>query len=251
MSSETINLLVGTLNDLDSKLRQCDSEVRRLGDLRVDLKGTTAGLQTAGKELQGVASALREGAMTMRELDMSATLKRLAEIEKILDARSRELETAIDREIAELGDSLKHVVQQQLAALPERIGPPIGTALDQQLKTTKDAIARINADAKARGDELSAEFEAKIGTLSRTIESHTGTMAQAVERLQSLFSAAQQSQSSTIMRALAEAEARDASAGERLERQLGARLDRLAGKITMALAVASIAAILSAVTIFV
>jgi hypothetical protein len=70
-------------------------------------------------------------------------------------------------------------------SLPVRIGSPIGTALDQRLKTTKDAISRVAMDAKTRDDELSAEFESKIGTLSRSADSHAGTMSQAVEVLRS------------------------------------------------------------------
>ena len=77
------------------------------------MKAAASGLHSVGKDLQDVASGLREGASTMRDLDMAATLRRLAEIEGALDARSQQLEKAIADKEAKAAELLK--TQEMLA----------------------------------------------------------------------------------------------------------------------------------------
>lgn len=169
MSSEKINELIESLNNLQTKLQSLDGETRRIGELRGDLKSMASGLTATGKELQAVAGAMIDGATTMRGLDMGATLKRLAEIEQAIDARLLELGKVIDRDITELGESLRQQVSKQLDALPAQIGPTVTLAFDQQFTTTNAAIgllvkehqtlknvlesgiARVVADANERG----------------------------------------------------------------------------------------------------
>lgn len=169
MSSEKINELIESLNNLQTKLQSLDGETRRIGELRGDLKSMASGLTATGKELQAVAGAMIDGATTMRGLDMGATLKRLAEIEQAIDARLLELGKVIDRNITELGESLRQQVSKQLDALPAQVGPTVTLAFDQQFTTTNVAIgllvkehqtlknvlesgiARVVADANERG----------------------------------------------------------------------------------------------------
>jgi hypothetical protein len=85
----------------------------------------------------------------MRELDMAATLRRIAEIEAVLDARSEQLAAVIDREIAELGESVRHQLSKQIDALPIQLGNTVAAAFDKQFKATKTAIDSLVANAGA------------------------------------------------------------------------------------------------------
>ena len=250
MPSETINQLVGSLNELQSKLNQLDGEARRLGDLRGDLKSTAAGLAAAARELQTVTTALGDGAATMRELDMTATLARLAEIETALDARSRLLEQAIDREIAELGESLKHQVSKQLDALPAQIGPTVALAFDRQFAATKTAIDSLVTDARTNHQSLTAIVQNGVSQVLQDSTARSTAAALATTQIQATIREAQSTPLASIMKALAEAEARNASQAKLLEAALLSGTGKTRFMATLAAIVATIGAIAAVVSIF-
>jgi hypothetical protein len=250
MSSETINKLVGSLNELQIKLDGLDGEARRLGELRGDLKAAASGLSTTGQDLRTVATALGVGAATMRELDMVATLKRLAEIELALDARSRELEQAIDREITALGESLKQQVSKQLDGLPTQIGPTVALAFDRQFTTTKAAIDSLVADTGARHQTLTVTLQSGVDKILADAKDRGTATSVEMNQFQKSIRAAQVDQLTLLTKALADADARNLAHFKALEATLTDRIGmaRLMG--TLAFAVATIGAIAAVVSIF-
>jgi hypothetical protein len=246
MPSDTVNELVGTLSELESRLKQFDAEARRLGELRGELKGTTAALQSSGKDLQSVTSALRDGAATMRELDMAATLKRLAEIEHALDARSKQLEATIDREIAELGESLKHQVSKQLDALPNQLGPTVASAFDKQFETTKRAIDSLVADAGTRHAELLASLRQGLEQHTTESKASAAAIGQAVTQLGAAARDASDRQMNALLRSLADADARSSAQAKSTEAIVQAGTQR-AARLALVAALLAAAALAAAV----
>ena len=244
MPSDTVNELVRTVSELESRLKQFDAEARRLGELRGELKGTTAALQSAGKDLQSVASSLRDGAATMRELDMAATLKRLAEIEAALDARSKQLEAAIGREIAELGDSLKQQVSRQLDALPAQLGPTVASAFDKQFETTKRAIDSLVADAGARQAELLTSVRQGLEQNAAESKASAATIGQAVTQLGAAAREAGDRQMNAMLKSLADADARSSAQAKSTEDlvKIGTRRAARLSLVSALLAAAALAA---------
>ena len=251
MPSDTVNELVGTLSELESRLKQFDAEARRLGELRGELKGTTAALQSAGKDLQSVASALRDGAATMRELDMAATLKRLAEIEHALDARSKQLEATIDREIAELGESLKHQVSTQLEALPAQLGPTVASAFDKQFETTKRAIDSLVADAGTRHAELLTSVRQGLEQNAADAKANTAAIGQAITQLGASAREATDRQMNAILKSLAEADASSSSLAKSTEAIVQAGTQKAARHALVAALLAAAALAAAVVGIFI
>ena len=251
MSSETINELVGSLTHLQDKLQKLDGETRRLGELRGDLKSVASSLTATGKELQAVAASMADGAATMRTLDMAATLKRLAEIEKALDTRSRELEKAIEREIVQLAESLKLQVSTQLDALPGQIGPTVANAFDKQFATTKSAIDSLVTDAGARHQSLGASLQSGVDKLLADMSDRSTVASQALSRLQSSVLEASSTQLASMMKALAEAETRNIAQSKALEGALLAGTSKARLMATLAFVVATLGAIASVVSLFV
>jgi hypothetical protein len=217
MSSETINELVETLGALESRLKEFDTEARKLSELRGEMKAAASGLHSVGKDLRDVASGLREGASTMRDLDMAATLRRLAEIEATLDARSQQLEKAIDREIAELGESLKHQVSKQLDQLPGQLGPTVAAAFDKQFETTKAAIDALVADARARHAEILMTIRQTIETEAMQAKSRDEALGQSVLQLGAAIRDTHEREVATLTKALAEADSRSAGRAKEVE----------------------------------
>ena len=146
MSSETINLLLGSLRELQDKLQDVEGEARRLGDVRTSLTSAARGLAETGEQLRSTAVSLREGAATMRDLDMAATLRRIAEIESALEARSSAIEKAIDRDMAELGESIKAQLERRLA----EIGPQLGQGVAAELAERFDGVVRNQTQSSDR-----------------------------------------------------------------------------------------------------
>ena len=251
MASETINELVGTLSELESRLKQFDAEAHRLGELRGELKGATAGLQSAGKDLQAVASALRDGASTMRELDMAATLRRLAEIEATLDARSKQLEVAVDREIAELGESLKHQVSKQLDALPAQIGSIVAHAFDQQFATTKAAIDSLVTDAGSRHQALTTTLQSSDNKLLTVMNDWRTAEMNSTAQLENTMRESQSTQLGSIMTSLDAAEYRNTAQANSLEAVLLAGTRKAGLMATHAFIVAMLGAIAAVISIFI
>ena len=250
MSSETINKLVGSLNELQVKLDGLDGEARRLGELRGDLKAAASGLSTTGQDLRTVATALGVGAATMRELDMGATLKRLAEIELSLEARSHDLKQAIDREITALGESLKQQVSKQLDGLPSQIGPTVALAFDRQFTTTKAAIDSLVADTGARHQTLTVTLQSGVDKILADAKDRGTAASVEMNQFQKSVRAAQADQLALLTKALAEADARNLAHFKALEATLTDRIGmaRLIG--TLAFVVATIGAMAAVVSIF-
>jgi hypothetical protein len=250
MSSETINQLVGTLGELELRLQRFDAEAQRLGDLRGELRGATTGLQSAGKDLQLIASALREGASTMRELDMPAVLTRVAEIESALDARSKQLESAITREITELGESLKHQVSKQLDTLPGQLGPTVAAAFDKQFETTKRAIDALVADAGTRHSEILMAIRQGIAQGQESAD-RDSKLAQTVSQLGKAVREAYEKQVGTLVKALSEADARNSAHGTAIEAVITAVSRKNTRLTVIGIILAGAAAIAAVVGIFV
>jgi len=208
MQSDTVNGLVETLTDLESRLKELNEEARRLGELRGDLKGMTTGLQSAGKDLQSVAAALRDGAATMRELDMAATLKRLTEIETALDIRSMQLEATIDRQIAALNESIQHQVLEHFEALPALIGPAVVPAFAKQFEATNSAINSLVANASSSHAEHLAILQQNFGQQADESRASAAAIGQAIDRLSMTALEASKRQMNAILKSLAEADAR-------------------------------------------
>jgi hypothetical protein len=220
MSSETINKLVGSLNELRIKLDGLNGEARRLGELRGDLKSAASGLTTTGQDLRAVAIALGVGAATMRGLDMVATIKRLEEIELTLDARSRELEQAIDREIAALGESLKQQVSKQLDGLPTQIGSTVALAFDRQFTTTKAAIDSLVADMGASHQTLTVTLQSGVDKILADAKDQSAATSLEMNQFQKSVSAAQTDQLALLTKSGVDkilADAKDRSAATSLE----------------------------------
>ena len=232
MSSETINELVGSLTHLQDKLQKLDGETRRLGELRGDLKSVASSLTATGKEFQAVAASMADGAATMRTLDMAATLKRLAEIEKALDTRSRELEKVIEREIVQLGESLKLQVSTQLDALPGLIGPTVANAFDKQFATTKSAIDSLVTDADSRHQLLTASVQSGVDNILADTNNRSTAASQALTQLQS-----------AVARSIAQANAHESA--------LRASIRTTSLMATLAFAVATISAVAAILSIFI
>lgn len=246
MPSEKISELMGILGELESRLKQFDVEARRLVELRGDLMGTTAALQSAGKELQAVASALREGASTMRELDMAAALQRIAEIEAALDIRSNQLEAAIDREVAALGTSLKQQVSTQLAELPSQIGPAVAAAFDKQFKATKRAIDSLVADADSRHNELLEGIRKGIKDQAAISKAAAVALDKAIEESSASAREERERQLTALLEALKKTEAAvsvQTTANENLVKTGFQKLRRLSGVAILFAAAAFLAAV--------
>ena len=251
MPSETINELVGTLSELETRLKHFDAEARRLGELRGELKGATSGLQSAGKDLQAVAASLRDGAATMRELDMAATLKRLAEIEAALDARSKQLEAAIDREIAELGDSLKQQVSRQLDALPAQLGPTVASAFDKQFETTKRAIDALVADAGTRHTDLLTTIRQGLEHQSTESRVSDAALGQSIAQLGAAVREASDRQAGVVTKSLSDADSRNASHAKELESAVRAGAQKTARLALVAAVLAAAALVAACIGIFI
>ena len=247
MSSEKINELVESLNNLQTKLQSLDGETRRLGELRGDLKSMASGLTATGKELQAVAVAMIDGATTMRGLDMGATLKRLAEIEQALDTRLCELGKVIDRDITDLGESLRQQVSKQLDALPAQIGPTVALVFDQQFKTTNAAIGLLVKEHQMLTNVLESGIARVLADANERGLVVLNTMTQLQKWLQRVLI----DQFASLQKELTQAEARNVAQVKALEISVAAFTKKMRLMVSLVLIVASIGAVGAVISIFV
>jgi hypothetical protein len=182
----------------------------------------------------------------MRDLDMAATLRRLAEIEATLDARSQQLEKAIDREIAELGESLKHQVSKQLDQLPGQLGPTVAAAFDKQFETTKQAIDSLVADAGARHAELLTSVRQGLEQHAAESKASATAIGQAVTQLGAAARDASDRQMNAMLKSLAEADARSLAQAKSTEALVQAGTQSVA-RLSLVSALLAAAALAAAV----
>jgi hypothetical protein len=251
MPSKTTTELVETLSELETKLRQFDTEARKLGEIRGEFKAAVAGFHAAGRDLQSLASALREGAATMRDLDMAATLKRLAEIETRLDERSKKLEAVIDREIAELGDSLKHQVSKEMSALPGQIGPTVASAFESQFEATNTALTSMSSDTAARHAEILQAVRAGLEQQSKESAARSDSISQQLSRIDMTLRETSQNQNSLLMKSFADLDARTASSMKSLEAEVATNARRGRSVAIVAVFVSLLAAAAATIGIFI
>ncbi len=124
------------------------------------------------KIVEVVAAALAAGAATMRELDMAATLERITQIEEALDDRSDQLERAIDKDIAELGDSILNQLSTRLDAVAERLEPIVATAFGGQMAAITEAIGRVDSAAQERHEAGVRHLQSETAQLAATQAEH-------------------------------------------------------------------------------
>ena len=172
MPSEKIVEVVSAIKTLQDRIAAVDGEAKRLVSLRGDIKSLSEGMSACSRELQSVAAALAAGAATMRELDMAATLERITQIEEALDDRSDQLERAIDKDIAELGDSILNQLSTRLDAVAERLEPIVATAFGGQMAAITEAIGRVDSAAQERHEAGVRHLQSETAQLAATQAEH-------------------------------------------------------------------------------
>ena len=172
MPSEKIVEVVSAIKTLQDRVAAVDGEAKRLVSLRGDIKSLSEGMSACSRELQSVAAALAAGAATMRELDMAATLERITQIEEALDDRSDQLERAIDKDIAELGDSILNQLSTRLDAVAERLEPIVATAFGGQMAAITEAIGRVDSAAQERHEAGVRHLQSETAQLAATQAEH-------------------------------------------------------------------------------
>ncbi len=172
MPSEKIVEVVSAIKTLQDRVAAVDGEAKRLVSLRGDIKSLSEEMSACSRELQSVAAALAAGAATMRELDMAATLERITQIEEALDDRSDQLERAIDKDIAELGDSILNQLSTRLDAVAERLEPIVATAFGGQMAAITEAIGRVDSAAQERHEAGVRHLQSETAQLAATQAEH-------------------------------------------------------------------------------
>jgi hypothetical protein len=187
----------------------------------------------------------------MRELDMAATLKRVAEIEAALDMRSKQLEATIDREIAKLGDALIHQVTKHLDALPGQLGPNVAAAFDKQFDSTKRAIDALVTDTGARHSELLATIRLGLEQHAAEAKARDAALTQSIAQLATLVRNASDSYTAALAKAIADSDAKSGSRAKEIEAAVAAGTQRAARLAAVAATLAAAAMIAAVVCIFV
>jgi len=236
MPSEQIGEVIAAIGALQGRVQAVDAEATRLAALRGDITSLADGVAACSRELRAVAAGLAEGASTMRQLDMAATMVRIAQIEAALLDRSDQLQTVIARELAEFGESVLNQLAMQLDAVATRLEPIVSNAFGGQMTAIIDAVATASAASKQRHAEGAQRLEAAIGTIGETVvkvqEVSQAVREQLVEVRQSLEALKAGGIDALEKRIDAHAHAAE-SATTRVETLLTTKVDRLAGRVSL------------------
>ena len=166
MPSEKIVEVIAAITALQDRVKVVDAEAKRLAALRGDINSLSEGMSACSRELQSVATSLAAGAATMRELDMAATLTRITQIEEALDDRSDQLEKVIDKDIAELGDSILHQIATRLDSVATRLEPIVSTAFSGQMTAITGAVERAASAAQERHESSGQQLLLETGRIT-------------------------------------------------------------------------------------